>query len=129
MSHPADDITDHLVERARDGMEKVAQELEQRWRQMVSVPVEGVGRSAIRSRPGEPPRRDTGDYQDSIEHRVTVEGDKVSAIAGTTMERAVWLENGTDRMKPRPNASKLADEFAGEVVERVAEVIGEAATA
>jgi hypothetical protein len=129
MSHPADDITDRLVERARDGMEKVAQELEQRWRQMVSVPVEGVGRSAIRSKPGEPPRRDTGEYQDSIDHRTSVEGDKVIAVAGTSMERGVWLEKGTGRMRPRPHASKLAEEFGGEIVERVAEAIGDAVTA
>ena len=129
MSHPADDIADSLVRKARDGMGKVAQELADRWRKLIAVPVEGKGRTAIRSKPGEPPRRETGEYQDSIESRVEIEGDKVTAVAGTTMERGVWLEKGTGRMKPRPHASKVADEFGGEVVDRVAEVIGDSVTA
>jgi hypothetical protein len=124
--NPADAITDNLITRSRDGFNGLAAELEQRWREMVSVPVQGHGRSAIRSRPGEPPRLEFGDYQDSVSHTSSVEGDIIHATAGTNMTRGIWLEKGTSRMKPRPHASKLAEEFGGEVVTRVAEVFADA---
>lgn len=121
--NPADAITDRLIAGARDGFDSIARELQTRIKAMVNIPDGGTPSRPIHSKPGEPPRRETGVYRNSWGAAVEVEGDSIKAITGTPMELGLWLEFGTGRMEPRPHASKLAAEFGGEVVSRVREAL------
>lgn len=114
----ADRIADSVVERARTGFDTIGEELASRLRESVSVPVGRDGKHVVRSLPGERPRRDEGDYQASLRHVTTVDGDKVKTAAGTDMERGQWLEKGTERMLARPHFQPLFDEFRSESEER-----------
>lgn len=121
--NPADEITDRLIAGSRAGFDGIAEELSRRIKAMVNIPDGGTPSRPIHSKPGEPPRRESGNYRDSWQHATEVRGDTVRAVTGTPMELGLWLEKGTGRMAPRPHASKLAQEFGGEVVTRVREAL------
>lgn len=53
------------------------------------------------SLPGRPPAIQTGEYARSIEARRV--GNTGEWAAGTTMERGLWLQFGTENMAPRPH--------------------------
>lgn len=103
MSNPADDIVDDVVTRAQERLEELGADIEAELKEQVSVPVGRSKGKVERSKPGESPRRDRGDYYKSFGHAVTSDGDRVAAHAGTDMERGQWLEGGTGRMAPRPH--------------------------
>lgn len=123
LDNPADTVIDTLLVRAESGMESIVAELEEQLRAAVSVPVERDGRKVVRSLPGEPPRTEFGDYEDSFGHAVEVDGDVVRGAAGTRSERGPWFEGGTENMKPRPHFGKVRDAFAETAVERVSSAI------
>lgn len=54
-----------------------------------------------RSSPGNPPHIDTGALIESYDH-VTDRSALVTTV-GSTVDHAVYLETGTDRMAPRPH--------------------------
>jgi hypothetical protein len=110
-NNPADAITDALAEDMRVAFDAIGQELEDRFRELVSVPVEYEGKRVIRSKPGERPRLETGRYQESFRHTTNVDGDKVRTEAGTTDKRGAFFTAGTSRMKPRPHAEQVREEF------------------
>jgi hypothetical protein len=124
--NPADDITDRLIERARDGMDGIGAELVARMREMLNVPDGGTPSRPVHSKPGEPPHYESRSYQQSWAHHTEVRGDTVRTAAGTPMMLGVWLEKGTGKMEPRPHASTLAEQFGGEVVTRIRDVFADA---
>lgn len=124
--NPADDITDRLIDRARDGMDGIGTELVTRMQEMLNVPDGGTPSKPIHSKPGEAPHYESRDYQQSWTHATEVRGDTVRTEAGTPRMLGVWLEKGTGKMAPRPHASTLAREFGGEVVTRVGDVLAAA---
>lgn len=63
-------------------------------RRLVAVPVEWGEFRLIRSRPGEPPRRETGVYQASITADVELDNDFVVGSVFSCDERAPILERG-----------------------------------
>lgn len=74
----------------------------------------------IRSSPGEPPRKEFGDYYDSITHETTREGDLVITRIGSRLPgRGPWLEFGTDKIAPRPHFAPLHEQLKSEAVERI----------
>lgn len=56
------------------------------------------------SLPGEPPKKITGQLQNSITTQVVVEGNTVHGLVGSTLEKAAPLEFGNKdgTLKPRP---------------------------
>ncbi len=72
-----------------------AQDLRETARELVGKP--GAGGA---SRPGEPPRLDSGRLRDSIFARVSADG--LSAEVGTDLDYGAQLEFGTQRMAARP---------------------------
>lgn len=125
MSDPADALTDYLIDRARTGFDAIGQEIEDDLRQRVSVPVEYDGKRVIRSKPGEAPRTEFGDYERSMHHATRVEGDRVVTEAGTNMDRGVWFTEGTDRMRPRPHFEDARAAFAERAEERVKQALSQ----
>lgn len=53
-------LTDKLAARLARGLLPAMEDVRTEVQQRISVPVERVGKKVIRSKPGEPPRRDTG---------------------------------------------------------------------
>lgn len=122
-TNPADEITDALIDRARDGFDEIGADLAERLRKKIDVAVGRSGGVVVRSLPGEPPRRDTGDYQATVRHETRTEGNTVTTAAGTDSQLGPWLEGGTSRMKPRPHFKPVREEFAAEAVERVKQAL------
>ncbi len=57
----------------------------------------------IASAPGEPPAVLFGRLRNSIKFEVRKKGNaSVEGIVGSKLDKAVWLEQGTQRIKPRP---------------------------
>lgn len=54
----------------------------------------------VRSLPGEPPRKQTGELRMSITHEVDTES--LTARVGSMLKRAIYLELGTRKMAARP---------------------------
>jgi HK97 gp10 family phage protein len=80
--------------------------LRDEMRKVVSVPVVKVnGRVTVRSKPGEPPRLETGFGRSKINYRVAQDGRgtwhlKISVAVNAAY--MLYLEYGTRRIKPRP---------------------------
>lgn len=118
-TNPADAIVDRLITRALPGFDAIGVELVEKIRDAIDVPVEFTSGAVIRSEPGEPPRRESGDYQGSIRHVTERDGDTITTVVGTDSVIGAYLEGGTERMKPRPHFAPVTDEFAQNAVERV----------
>lgn len=54
------------------------------------------------SRPGEPPKKITGQLQNSIRTKVIRSKRAIIGLVGTNLKKGRWLEFGTSKMKPRP---------------------------
>lgn len=121
-------IARELIERFRPAMQKLAADMRQDLRQRVDVPVGrapakrkgGKGR-IVRSKPGEPPRKETGAYQASIQSETNVNGtESIRATVFSDTPLAGWLEYGTDRMAPRKHWRTARDRWEREAPERLA---------
>lgn len=74
------------------------------------------GTPRLRSRPGEPPRRQTGRLVASIAHVVIVAADAVFAVVGSGgVPYAIHLARGTPRMAPRPYLTRALRELRGAI--------------
>lgn len=62
----------------------------------------GGGRPHVPSRPGEPPRVDTGRLRSSITHEVVSKLKGIVGRVGTNVKYGRYLELGTSKMLPRP---------------------------
>jgi HK97 gp10 family phage protein len=61
---------------------------------------------------GDSPLLETGELQNSIEHRVEHSGNRSDGFIGTDDDKAEWMEVGTSKIPPRP--------FMGGALEHVA---------
>lgn len=115
MSDPAQlatEIVDDLHERAREAFDEFGHEVLDALRESVSVPVTYIGSRAIRSAPGEPPRREFADYLGSLGAELTFIPAGVSTTIFTDMLRGRWLELGTKSILPRPHWKPIFDRYA-----------------
>lgn len=96
-------IVSDLKERFAPRMENLAVTMRDEMREIISIQVVGRGRKAIRSKPGEPPRREFGNLQDSQQYDVTIGDDYITASLFTDSKIGGYLENGTSRIAPRPH--------------------------
>lgn len=101
-------VCEHVASRLTPAVDRYAESLLGQVRDLIDVAVTYSGRKAIRSKPGEPPRREFGNYQRSWQSRSSREGDRISASVGTTSNIGPFLEFGTGRMAARPHASRAA---------------------
>lgn len=123
--NPWDSIAAELEQAARGFGARV----ENHVRDKLSVPVEYVtgprgGTRVIRSLPGEPPRRETGNLQGSIQARFFFEGSTIAVELDSPVGYAVPLQVERDR----PIFSDLPDLFGDEWVNVCARAVsGESA--
>jgi hypothetical protein len=102
-------VTEAVCERVASrsllpAMEDVVAGITADVKERIGVPVEYAGGHVIRSKPGEPPRTEFGDYINSWTYTVVRNGDVITGTSGSTLPgRGVWLEKGTGRIRPRPH--------------------------
>lgn len=77
--------------------------------------VPGTNRTYIASSPGEPPATMFGDLRQSPKLQVFEEGKNYGYAVGSGLKKAVWLEKGTSKMKPRPSLRPAARETEREI--------------
>jgi hypothetical protein len=72
-------------------------------REDLAVDVEYIGDGrVIRSQPGEPPRRETGDLQGSIDTSAEIAGDEVVTLLDCNDWKGRRLNEGDGQIRPRP---------------------------
>lgn len=101
-------VRDLLGELAED-FEAAGGEMVADIRQDISTPVQYVrgkrgGAIIIRSKPGEPPRYETGSLWRNVQMEVEIDRTTrtVTLEVFCTISYSVYLETGTDNMAPRP---------------------------
>lgn len=126
MSDFGDKVIADLEQRATDALDQSGGLVADDIRDQISVPVgyrigPRGGVTVIRSKPGEPPRRETGDYQSSIDHQTATDGSRVTTSIFTDDPIGGYLENGTSRMAKRPHFKPVFDEYAADAARRIGE--------
>lgn len=112
-------VTDAVLDRLEVAVDSVVWDIREALRDAVSKPVGRSGTRIIRSKPGEPPRRETGKYQGSITHYTRRQGNAIRGAAGTPMQRGVWLNHGTSRMAARPHFDRVYQEARDTAAQRI----------
>jgi len=97
-----DDIVNYSLRRIEEAVQTHLDELRDNIKEAISIPVETVigprgGIIKIRSKPGEPPRKDTGRLHSSITNGVIVAGDTISGSVSTETPYATPLEHQLNR--------------------------------
>lgn len=93
-----------VVEAAKASLERFARERIVDIQTRIGIPVERTTGRIVRSSPGEPPRKDSGDLWNSLQAtEVVFISNEIDIFIFTTVPYAKWLEEGTDRgLEPRP---------------------------
>jgi hypothetical protein len=115
-------VLDAIHAAVADSIEQTARDIADDLRHRMSVPVVRSGSKVIRSRPGEPPRKDKGGLVASVQVRMIL-GDAAAPVVAeifSDSEIAVYLEEGTEHMSPRPVWGVVAAEWAERATQRVA---------
>lgn len=113
-------VCEHVAGRLVPAVETVAAGITADVKQRIGVPVGYANGRVIRSRPGEPPRREFGDYIGSWTYTVVREGDVIKGTSGSTMPgRGVWLEKGTGRIAPRPHVEPAYQQARAEATQQI----------
>lgn len=112
---------------AQRAMVEVAESALADMKQLISIPVEYEENYVVRSLPGEAPRTETGEYLKSWEMTTGTPGGEPEAGIESFDPKGRELEVGTDKVKPRPHVSVIAERWTPEVAPAVASAI-EAAT-
>ena len=101
----------------RNVLEDAGKEMAEEIREDISVP----GNARVRSKPGEPPRRQTGNLRSRVQYKVA-EGEAAADVyVLTVMDDAAYagfLEHGTSRMAPRPFFSPIESKWAPLMAQR-----------
>lgn len=120
MSAFVDKLIADLEARAQSAFSQVGAIVADDLRKTISKPVgfrigKRGGSVPIRSRPGEPPRREFGNYIASIDQTTAKGVDRVMTTIFTDNPIGGFLERGTSRMVQRPHFKPIFDEYAGGV--------------
>lgn len=91
-----DQATDRLKAKLYGNVDQAGDQLQQAIVAAISTP------GPPRSQPGEAPHIDTGELVESWSHETDGIDDVIVTRVGTTSAHALPLEDGTDRMEPRP---------------------------
>jgi len=122
-----------LAQAARAALTELGKEIVWQIKSSISVPVQHVrGFGAIRSDPGEPPRKDTGTLYKSIKMRIDPGGESIENLVIYTTDPKAWLlEYGTANMEPRPfwaparqRASTMKNRFKSLMAKHMATTAG-----
>lgn len=111
-----DDIAADIAQASRD----IAGQIEAETKERISVPVEIVtgprgGRRVIRSKRGEPPRKETGKLQAEVSSEVIETADEIAGSVIVPTHYAAPLENNLNR----PILTDKADQHENRIVDSI----------
>ena len=113
------DLFDDINQDIAAEFERIGAEMVADAQQRLAVPV--TFHPLVRSKPGENPRKETGDLQKNIQHRVdTPESTQAVLTVFSTTFYAPILQDSKDR----PVLSDTAEAFEEVIPDRIAAVIG-----
>lgn len=120
MSELIDELTADLATAMQSFVDEIADETRER----VSVPVQVItgprgGRRVIRSRPGEPPRKDTGALQDSVSVNVAETTENVDGYVHVGVHYSEPLQTKMRRLILDDRADEFADRFTDQMADAV----------
>lgn len=91
------DLFDRIAASAERSMKPVLDDMAQQVRDRIGIPVDKSRRPWIRSKPGEPPRKDTGRLQTSTATQTLEGGDSVQGSVSVSTPYAKRLNNEMNR--------------------------------
>lgn len=115
MSDLFDDILNDVAKAQLRGAELVRDEIKRR----ISVPVDKSKKPWVRSKPGEPPRKDTGRLHGSIKIDTLVAGDIAQASVNTETPYAPRLQLEMDR----PITTGVGESLTDRMLDLLAEAV------
>ena len=125
MTFDAASIMARLNDRLEAAVAEAAGQAKEKAEALQSVPVAFVGGVLIRSKPGQPPRRETGRLRRGHRVRIQRDSDRVIATISNATPYARALEYGTGRMAARPTYGPVADAVTPLVVRLVRAAVSE----
>ncbi len=114
---------DRIEESVQREYEEVAWEMTADLMTSLSVQVEYIGGYVIRSKPGEAPRREFGDLIRSVDFATSRVNALVRLDVFSTSMISVYLNEGTDRIAPRPHWQPLIDNWRDQLLPRTASAV------
>jgi hypothetical protein len=101
------DLQSRIGRSTRDIVDQTKSHLQK----LISVPVDYIrgprgGLLVIRSKPGEPPRKETGRYQGSWGDSISVNGDIIEGSVYSDVIYGSYLVTGTKHMAARPHTQQ-----------------------
>lgn len=117
-------LFDEIQSDVHETFELLGPQIQDDWQDLISVDVEYSGATVtVRSKPGEPPRRETGDLYESIQEETETDYGSVSLEISTDIEYAPYLEDGTEKMAPRPHRTRTFEKWVDEVIDATLEAV------
>lgn len=87
----ADQLVRQMEAKVEAELEKLGSDVAADLRQLISVPVDHSTKPPTRSKPGEPPRADTGRLRDSVTHTVYRAGGRLRLVVATNTPYAGYV--------------------------------------
>jgi hypothetical protein len=126
-----DGAIDYARQRAVGFLTRAIIEVDRRVKELLSVPgtAFGIGKGqkgkrrqdVVRSKPGEPPRKQTGEGRASYTYEVDEKS--MTARCGTNMKKMKSLELGTKKgLKPRPHLRRALFEMKAKVNDLLSQI-------
>ena len=103
-----DSINADFNERFGSTMENLTLIMRDEMRELIGIQVVYQGAEVIRSLPGEPPRREFGNLQNSQMIETTISQDRIEGILYTDNIIGAYLEHETGTISPRPHYAPYA---------------------
>lgn len=111
----ANAATERLAQRVFVAVDRAAADTADDVRKRVDIPVGRSGGKVIRSKQGESPRREFGNYQKTWTHRTTRNSDVIRGSAGTDSFLGPILEKKLKRPHAQPAAAALRSEVVAKL--------------
>lgn len=115
----ASEVSQYLRSTFREQAQDVGAEVAADIKAAISTPVEYDGSKVIRSRPGEPPRKESGDLLDSIDFAVEQFDGTEQLSVYSDSKILGYLDGGTSTIEPRPVFGPAFERWAGPAADRL----------
>ena len=120
MKDDFDEVLDDIARDIASAQQVAAQAIVDDVKQRVSIPVDKSTTPWTRSKPGEPPRKDTGRLQSSIQAETLNTGDQ---IATSINPGDVPYAERLQMEMARPIFERVLDEHTDDLLDRIAQAI------
>lgn len=104
----------YLEQAQKQITQDIAVEMKQEVKNILDIPVSKNGAKIVRSRPGQPPRKNSGNLQNSVDYLLEQKGTEISikVFCDNSAPYALYLEYGTQKTAPRPFMLPTLNKYA-----------------